>query len=103
MSGLPASSRRFLPGRPFDPPRAVMTPRTFTLRDVFPLDQLISRDRARSSLPDHVLQLPRGNSCAGTLHPHVVLADRRARGDVANRHDAVERHVANVLLAGLNL
>src|SRR5262245_58350491 len=29
INGLPPSRRRFFPGSPFDPPRAVITPRTF--------------------------------------------------------------------------
>mgnify|MGYP003694720105 CR=1 FL=1 len=38
----------------------------------------------------------------GPFRPHVVRSDRRAGGDVAQRDDAVQRHVAHVLLAGLN-
>ena len=114
MSGFPDSGRRFLPGRPFDPPRAVMTPRIFngngSVRlqadsggQIFPANQLIFRNRALRGPADHILQLSSGNARAGTLDPDIFLRDFRAGGDVANRHDAMERHVADVLLARLNL
>src|SRR6266542_1804287 len=100
MSGLPRSRFRFLPGMAFEPPRAVMTPRTVTgtwglglgtwdlglgawgLREILPRDERIFRNRALRDTADHVAKLPRGNARARSLRPDRVRWNRLARGDV---------------------
>src|SRR5712691_449614 len=72
------------------------------LREIVPCDQPVLLDGAHRGPADHLVKLPRGDARSGALGPHVSGVDRGPRGDVANRHDAVQRHVADILLAGLD-
>src|SRR4051812_36278789 len=103
ISGLPCSGLTFLPGSPFEPPRAVMRPRTFTLPEVVPRNQRVLLDRTLGDAAHDLRQLARRNARARPLHPDVVGGDGPAGGNLPERHDAVQRHVPHVLLTRLNL
>src|SRR5712671_3774329 len=70
---------------------------------IVPGDQLVFREGPFGDASDDLAELPRRDAGAGPLGPDVVGADDRADRDRANRHDAVVRHVADVLLTRLNL
>ena len=98
---LQRSARRFMKNN--SPSRRVRRHIVPCPGEIVPAQQRVLRDRALRPTPDDFVELPRRNASAGPLGPHVGGADGRARRDIADRHDAVEGHVPDILLAGLNL
>src|SRR5438874_358685 len=71
--------------------------------EIVPCDQPVFGNGACRDAADDLAEVARRDSGAGPLRPHIVRTDGGAGRDVADRNDAVERHVADILLARLNL